>query len=103
MARKFSWNQEAQVTFEELKTAFTTAAILIHFNQEQLTSLKADTLMHALDALIFQLDPEEKMHLITFYSWKFNSTKLNYNIYDKKMLAIVDSLKHYHNLFEELE
>jgi len=35
------------------------------------------------------------MHPITFYSRKFSPAELNYEIYDKEMLAIVDSLEHY--------
>ena len=102
MARKFSWNKEAQMGFEQLKTAFTTAPILMHFNPEQLTILEADTSTHALGAVISQLDPEGKMHPIAFHSRKFNPAELNYDIYDKEMLAIVDSLEHYRHLFEGL-
>ena len=102
MARKFSWNKEAQVAFEGLNTAFTTAPILMHFNPEQPTILEADASTHALGAVISQLDPEGKMHPIAFHSWKFNPAELNYDIYDKEMLAIVDSLEHYRHLFEGL-
>ena len=62
MARKFSWNKEAQAAFEGLKMAFTTAPILMHFNPEQPTILEADASTHALGAVISQLDPEGKMH-----------------------------------------
>jgi len=43
------------------------------------------------------------MHPIAFHSRKFSPAELNYNIYDKEMLAIVDSLEHYRHLFEGLE
>jgi len=64
----------------------------MHFNPEQLTILEADASTHALDVVIFQLDSEGKLHLIAFYSRKFNSAELNYDIDDKEMLAILDSL-----------
>ena len=82
--------------------AFMMAPILMHFNPEQPTILEADASMHALGAVISQLDPEGKMHPIAFYSWKFNPAELNYDIYDKEMLAIVDSLEHYRHIFEGL-
>jgi len=102
MARKFNWSQEAKAVFEQLKTAFTMAPILMHFDPEQPTILEADTSTYALGVVISQLDPEGKMHPITFHSQKFNPAELNYDIYDKEMLAIVDSLEHYRHLFEGL-
>jgi len=102
MAWKFSWNKEAQMAFEQLKTAFMTAPILMHFNLEQPTIREADASTHTLEAVISQLDPEGKMYPISFHSRKFNPAKLNYDIYDKEMLAIVDSLEHYRHLFEGL-
>ena len=102
MARKFSWSKEAQTAFEQLKTAFTTAPILTHFDPEQPTILEADASTHALGAVVSQLDSEGKLHPIAFHSRKFNPAELNYDIYDKEMLAIVDSLEHYRHLFEGL-
>jgi len=64
--------------------------------------LEADASIHALGAVISQLDSEGKLHLIAFHSRKFNPVELNYDIYDKKMLAIMDSLEHYRHLFEGL-
>ena len=103
MARKFSWNGEAQAVFKGLKTTFTMAPILMHFDPEQPIILEADASTHALGAVVSQLDPKGKMHPIAFHSQKFNPTELNYDIYDKEMLAIVDSLEHYRHLFEGLE
>src|SRR5271154_149486 len=41
-------------------------------------------------------------HPIAFWSRKFNSAELNYEIYDKEMLAIVETIGHYHHYFEGL-
>lgn len=102
MAKKFNWTQDAGAAFEQLKVAFTTAPILMHFDSEQPTILEADASTHALGAVISQLDAEGKMHPVAFHSRKFNPAELNYDIYDKEMLAIVDSLEHYRHLFEGL-
>jgi hypothetical protein len=39
---------------------------------------------------------------VGFYSQKFNPAELNYEIYDKEMLAIVEALEHYRHYFEGL-
>ena len=40
----------------------------MHFNLKQLIILEANASIHVLNAVVFQLDPEGKMHLIAFYS-----------------------------------
>ena len=102
MTKKLSWNKEAQAVFEGLKTAFLMAFILMHFNPEQPTILEADASTHVLGVVISQWDAERKINPIAFHSRKFNSTELNYDIYNKEMLAIIDSLKHYRHIFEGL-
>ncbi len=42
------------------------------------------------------------LHLITFCSQKFNGVELNYEIYDKEILAIVEVMDRYHYYFEGL-
>ena len=77
------------MAFEQLKTAFTGASILMHFNPEQPIILEADASTHAPGAVSSQLDHEKRIHSITFPSRKFNCAKLNYYIYDKNMLPII--------------
>ena len=56
-----------------------------------------------MGAVISQRDPESgRLHPITFYSRKFNSAELNYEIYDKEMLVIVETMNHYRHYFEGL-
>jgi hypothetical protein len=38
----FKWDAEQQTAFKKLKTAFTTAPILIHFNLEKLIRVETD-------------------------------------------------------------
>src|SRR2546423_1271989 len=47
-ASHFCWTTEAQAAFDELRTAFTTAPILQHFNPDLPTILEADALDFAL-------------------------------------------------------
>ena len=46
-----------------------------------------------LSAILSQLDEKNGLNPITFYSRKFTTLELNYNIYDKELLAIVNSFK----------
>ena len=71
--RKFHWDSVAQAAFEQLKTAFTSAPILRHFNPTLPTMIEADTSDYTLDTIISQRDPIDGiLHPITFHSRKFN-------------------------------
>ena len=78
------------------------APILRHFDPDLPTILEADASDFVLEAVVSQKGPDGKIHLIAFHSQKFNPTEMNYEIYDKEMLAIVESLEHYRHYFEGL-
>jgi hypothetical protein len=101
--RKFHWGTAAQTAFDRLRHAFTTAPILRHFNPELPTVVEADASDYALGAVISQRNPEDgTLHPITFHSRKFNLAEQNYEIYDKEMLAIVETMDQYRHYFEGL-
>ena len=101
--RTFQWTAEAQAAFESLRTSFTTAPILHHFDPSLPTVLETDASDYAVGAVVSQRDPGSgRLHPITFHSRKFNSAELNYEIYDKEMLAIVETMDRYRHYFEGL-
>ena len=63
------------------------------FNSQQLTVMKADTFNQVLDSVLSQRDKSRNLHLIAFFSQKFTESELNYEIHDKKLLAIVEAFK----------
>jgi hypothetical protein len=93
---KFHWDARAQAAFEQLRTAFTTALILRHFNPTLPIVLEADASDYVLSAVILQGDPVDGiLHPIAFHSRKFQPPEQNYEIYNKEMLAIVETMEHY--------
>jgi len=65
--RKFYWDDRAQSAFEQLKTAFTTAPILCHFDPMLPTILEADSSDYALGAVISQHNPDNGvLHPVAF-------------------------------------
>jgi hypothetical protein len=90
---KFEWSDKAQKAFDTLKTAFTTAPILTHFDPQRPIVLETDASDYALAGIISHPDPHGNLQPIAFYSRKFNDAELNYEIYDKELLAIIQCLK----------
>jgi len=97
------WGMTAETAFGKLKEAFTSAPILRHFDPSLPTILEADASDYALGAVVSQRSPDDGLlHPITFHSRKFNDAEQNYEIYDKEMLAIVETMDHYRHYFEGL-
>ena len=76
-----------------LKDIFTKGPILAMFDPKKKIIIETDTNKIALNAIVSQLDEKNRLHPIIFYFRKFTTSELNYNIYDKKLLAIVNNIK----------
>ena len=90
---KWSWNNSTQHAFDTLKTAFTSAPILNYFNPELPIIIETDASDFAIGAIISQKNEKGLLHPIAFYSHKFIPAKLNYEIYDKELLGIVEAFR----------
>ena len=90
---KLDWNSDAEKAFQLLKTAFTTAPVLVHPDFSKPFFMETDASNFALGAVLSQLGDGEKLHPVAFHSRKFSAAEINYEIYDKELLAIVDSFQ----------
>jgi len=90
---KWSWNNSTQHAFDTLKTAFTSAPILNYFNPELPIVIETDASDFAIGAIISQKSEKGLLHPIAFYSHKFIPAELNYEIYDKELLGIIEAFR----------
>jgi len=88
----WAWTDCCRVAFDFLETAFLTAPILTYWNPNLPVIVEIDASDHTLVAII-STHTGQNIHLIIFYSRAFSSTKLNYNIYNKELLAIFEAFK----------
>ena len=95
--RPFAWNERAENSFEELKRMFTTAPILAHADPAKAFVVETDGSDFALGAVLSQEQSDGKLHPVAFYSRKFIPAEINYEIYDKELLAIVASFEQWRN------
>ena len=72
---------------------FIKKLILTIFNPDKRTVVETDISNITLKEVISQLDKLGRLYLIIFYFRKFSPAELNYNIYNKELLAIVDYFK----------
>ena len=55
--------------------------------------METDTLDYALAAILSIINEDNKVHPVAFHSRTFTMVKLNYDIHDKKLLAIFKAFK----------
>ena len=90
-----------QDAFKALKTAFSQAPVLIHFNPNNLIIVETDASDYAIATILSQITPSDgDIHPVTFYSHGLALVEMNYEIYDKKLLAIFGAFKQWRNYLE---
>ncbi len=91
----FEWNHACQTIFDHMKKRMTEAFILRHFDQNKETILETDSFDYVNNHILSQYDDEETLHSMIYYSKNLSFTECNYEIYDKKLLAIIQAFKHW--------
>jgi len=90
----WTWSGREQAAFEDLKTAVTTAPVLMSSQNSEPFWIKVDSSDFAIRAVLSQQSVMNgKWHPVAFYSKSLSSMKRNYEIHDKEMLAIICALE----------
>src|SRR6266481_6344187 len=98
---KFLWGPEHQAAFEKLKVAFTQALVLAHFDPANPIVVETDASDYAIAAIISQISPKDgDLHPIAFFSTGMELAELNYEIYNKELLAIFEAFCQWRNYLE---
>ena len=88
---EWEWKEDQDDAFQELKDAFSAESVLKLFIDNAPFRVEADSSDFANGGVLFQLQ-EGKWHPIAYQLSDLSETEWNYEIYDKEMLAIMDSL-----------
>ena len=86
-----------------MKKIFTKRLILAIFDPAKKIIIEIDVSRIVLNSVLSQPDEEKRLYPIIFHSRKFIAPELNYDIYDKKLLTIVDSFKIWRVYLEKLK
>ena len=87
------WNKEQKKLFKEIKNKFIEKPILKIYRLELPTRVEIDLSDFTLGACMVQKHKDKIWHPVAYYSRKLTPPELNYDIYDKELLAIVAVLK----------
>ena len=85
----FDWSPECEAAFNTLKTAFTTAPVLHHFDHDREVIVETDASDFVSAGVLSQYGDDGILHPVAFYSKKHSPAECNYEIYNKELMAII--------------
>jgi RNase H-like domain found in reverse transcriptase len=97
--KNISWNfnESCKLAFLTLKQAFISALVLAHYEPGCLLVIETNALNYALAAILSQVKSNREIHLVTYLSWTFSDTELNYDTHDKELMAIYKAFNAWHH------
>jgi len=97
---KWRWEGEEQAAFDKLKKAFTTRLVLAAPDLDKEFRVKADASNYATGGMLSMKCSNNLWRPVAFISKSLSNTERNYEIHDKKMLAIVRCLEAWRHFLE---
>ncbi len=92
---QWEWTDKREEAFQTLKRLICEEPVLLMPRLEQPFELEVDMSNYAIRATLNQKDEYQRWHPIAYYSTTLSKTERNYDIYDKELLAVVKSLRHW--------
>ena len=98
---KQQWRKEQQQAFNELKKVFITRLVLVVPDLDKEFRIEADASNYATGGVLSMKCSDGLQRPVAFISKSLSDTKRNYEIHNKKMLAIVKCLEVQRHFLEE--
>ena len=101
--QKQKWEKKQKEVFEKLKVVFTTEPILAIPNIDKEMRVEADISDYATGRVLSIKCEDRKWRPVAFISKSLNTTKRNYEIQDKEILAVIRYLEVQRHYLEEVK
>ena len=101
--QRFLWDKDQQLAFKELKRRFTSVPILAHFYFDRDVIVETDTSDYISAGVLSQYGSDSILHPVAFFSNKHSPAECNYEIYDKKLMAIVRAFEQWRAELQSVE
>ena len=93
------WDDASRATFEDVKVVLSKLVALKFYNAKSSLQLTTDASDYAIGAVLHQLT-DGNLEPLEFFSRKLNAAQCNYSAFDRELLAIHDSVKHFTHLLD---
>ena len=98
--RDFQWTEECEAAFRLSKEALANAALLQHPSPFSKTAITVDASDHAVGAALSQRGGDQVWRPIAFFSKMMTPAERKYSAFDRELLAIYLSIKHFRHFLE---
>ena len=94
---KFTWEKSEEESFQALKHALSTAAVISHpdTNQPFIVTTDASKVGLKVGGELAQVDSEGQIHSVAYFSRAVTKQERSYPTYDREVMAMRDTLKHF--------
>ena len=89
--KEWKWGKGHQKVFEELKEKIMSQSVLLLLRREGKFRVETDASGHTIGGVLSQ-EQDGKWKPIAFLSRTMQQMEINYEIYNKELLAIVEAL-----------
>lgn len=101
LKHSFTWSPEANLAFQELRTRFTNAPILVHPDPEQQFVVEVDASESGVGAVLSQISSKDnKLHPCAFFSRRLSPAQQNYDVGNRELLVVVLALQEWRHWLE---
>jgi hypothetical protein len=97
---KFEWGKEQQQAFESIRDAFCSPAVLEHPDEEKAFVVECDASKFAIAGVLSQNDEYGILRPVAYYSRQLTSPEMNYEIYDRELLAVHECFKEWRHFLQ---
>lgn len=98
-ATRIKWTDDTINHFSECKKALANATLLVHPAPNAQIALSTDASDTAIGAALHQIVRNE-LQPLAFFSLKLTETQQRYSTYDRELLAVYLSIKHFRGMLE---
>lgn len=100
--RPVEWTENSLRAFEKSKSDLANAATLVHFSSQDPISLMADASDSAIGGVL-NTHHTDNTRPVAFYSRKLTPREQKYSAYDRELLAIYSTIRHFQHFVEGRE
>ena len=97
--KSIQWTPACQASFEAIKTALANATLLHHPRTDAPLALTTDASDYAIGSVLEQRGPKG-WEPLAFYSAKLNESQQKWPPYDRELLGVFKSVRHFRSMLE---
>ena len=92
----FSWSEQCQAAFQQLKSCLTNSSVLCYPTFNQSFILEIDASQQGLGTVLSQEQSDGKLHPVAYASRALSPAEKRYAITELETFAVVWAVKHFH-------